>query len=118
MADLSRTEVEQIALLARLHLEPAELDAMTTELGAILAHFATLAQVDTTDVPPMTHAVDASTLRPDVESPSLPVEDALSGVKSSSRNGAPASAPAQWSPGHAERSHHAGQSSSTPHTSP
>jgi aspartyl-tRNA(Asn)/glutamyl-tRNA(Gln) amidotransferase subunit C len=87
MADLSRTEVEQIALLARLHLEPAEIEAMQQDLGAILAHFAALAQVDTTDVPPMTHATDTAQLRADVAAPSLPVEDALSGLAPKSRHG-------------------------------
>ncbi|MBX3154655.1 MAG: Asp-tRNA(Asn)/Glu-tRNA(Gln) amidotransferase subunit GatC [Deltaproteobacteria bacterium] len=87
MADLSRTEVEQIALLARLHLEPAEIEAMGAELGAILAHFATLAAVDTTDVPAMTHATETQTLRADVVEPSLPVEDALSGLPAKARSG-------------------------------
>jgi aspartyl-tRNA(Asn)/glutamyl-tRNA(Gln) amidotransferase subunit C len=78
MATLSREEVEAIALLARLHLEPAELERMQTELGAILDHFGALAAVDTTDVPPMTHAVpmDLRT-RADVVEPSLAVGDAL-----------------------------------------
>jgi aspartyl-tRNA(Asn)/glutamyl-tRNA(Gln) amidotransferase subunit C len=57
MSALSRKEVEDIALLARLHLEPSELEAMQTELGAILEYFAALADVPTEGVPPMTHAV-------------------------------------------------------------
>jgi aspartyl-tRNA(Asn)/glutamyl-tRNA(Gln) amidotransferase subunit C len=78
MATLSRQEVEAIALLARLHLEPAELERMQTELGAILDHFGALAAVDTTDVPAMTHAVPMDLrVRADVVEPSLPVEDAL-----------------------------------------
>ncbi|MDQ3364278.1 MAG: Asp-tRNA(Asn)/Glu-tRNA(Gln) amidotransferase subunit GatC [Myxococcota bacterium] len=78
MADLTRKEVEEIALLARLHLEPDELDRMQTELGAILEHFGAIASVDTTDVAPMTHAVGVDlALRADVVAPSLPVEDAL-----------------------------------------
>ena len=81
MPALTRKEVEEIALLARLHLEPSELDQMQGELGAILEHFAALAQVDTTDVPPMTHAVPMDLrLRPDEPQPSLPVEEALRGA--------------------------------------
>lgn len=81
MATLTRTEVEEIALLARLHLEPAELDALQTELGAILAHFEVLAGVDTTDVPPMTHPVALELpLRADVAQPSLPADEALRGA--------------------------------------
>ena len=81
MPTLTRKEVEEIALLARLHLEPAELDAMQRELGTILEYFASLAAVDTTGVPPMTHAVPIATpLRPDLVQPSLPVDVALRGV--------------------------------------
>ena len=78
MAALTKKEVEEIALLARLHLEPAELDAMQTELGAILEHFGALAAIDTTDIAPMTHAVPMELrLRPDEVAPSLSAEDAL-----------------------------------------
>ena len=78
---LTRKEVEEIALLARLHLEPDELARMQEELGAILEHFGAIAQVDVTDVVPMTHAVPMELrLRGDVAEPSLPVEDALRGA--------------------------------------
>jgi aspartyl-tRNA(Asn)/glutamyl-tRNA(Gln) amidotransferase subunit C len=81
MPALTRKEVEEIALLARLHLEPSELEQMQGELGAILEHFAALAQVDTSDVQPMTHAVPMELrLRPDEPAPSLPVEEALRGA--------------------------------------
>jgi aspartyl-tRNA(Asn)/glutamyl-tRNA(Gln) amidotransferase subunit C len=78
MAGLTRKEVEEIALLARLHLEPDELARIERDLGAILAHFETLAAVDTTDVPPMTHAVPMDLrLRVDEPEPSLPAAEAL-----------------------------------------
>jgi len=78
---LTRKEVEEIALLARLHLESEELERMQAELGAILDHFGTLAAVDTAGVAPMTHAVPMDmTLRPDEPQPSLPVEEALRGT--------------------------------------
>ena len=81
MPALTRKEVEEIALLARLHLDPSELDTMQGELGAILEHFAALAQVDTTDVAPMTHAVPMDLrLRPDEPAPSLPADEALRGA--------------------------------------
>jgi aspartyl-tRNA(Asn)/glutamyl-tRNA(Gln) amidotransferase subunit C len=57
MAALMRKEVEEIALLARLHLGEDELARMETELGAILAHFSSIAAVETEGVAPMTHAV-------------------------------------------------------------
>ena len=81
MPALTRKEVEEIALLARLHLAPEELERMQGELGAILEHFEALAAVDTTGVPPMTHAVPMDLrLRLDVVEPSLPPEVALAGV--------------------------------------
>ena len=81
MPALTRKEVEEIALLARLHLDASELDQMQGELGAILEHFAALAQVDTTDVQPMTHAVPMDLrLRLDEPQPSLSAEDALRGA--------------------------------------
>lgn len=81
MADLTRKEVEEIALLARLHLDGDELTTMQKELGAILEHFGVLASVDTTDVVPMTHAVPVDPpLRADVVEPSLTSTDALRGA--------------------------------------
>jgi aspartyl-tRNA(Asn)/glutamyl-tRNA(Gln) amidotransferase subunit C len=78
MASLTRAEVEEIALLARLHLEPEEIERMRGELGAILDHFGALAAVDTADVPPMTHALPGEApLRADAAEPSLPAADAL-----------------------------------------
>src|SRR5262249_10334224 len=57
MPALTRKEVEDIAMLARLHLEPDELERMQAELAAILEHFQAIAAVDTAQVPAMTHAV-------------------------------------------------------------
>ena len=78
MPALTRKEVEEIALLARLHLEPDELERMQSDLGTILEHFSAIAQVDTTDVPPMTHAVaNDMKLRPDEPQPSLQASEAM-----------------------------------------
>jgi aspartyl-tRNA(Asn)/glutamyl-tRNA(Gln) amidotransferase subunit C len=81
MPTLTRKEVEEIALLARLHLDEPQLARMETDLGAILEHFSSIAAVDTTDIPPMTHAVPIELpLRPDVAMPSLDSADALRAV--------------------------------------
>jgi aspartyl-tRNA(Asn)/glutamyl-tRNA(Gln) amidotransferase subunit C len=78
MAKLDTKELQELALLARLHLEPGELTSIGDELGAILEHFGALAAIETTDVPPMTHAVPLDLrLRADVVAPSLSVEDAV-----------------------------------------
>lgn len=81
MPALTRKEVEEIALLARLHLEPEELDTMQVELGAILEHFGELASVDATGIEPMTHAVPLDLpLREDVAQPSMTADEALRGA--------------------------------------
>jgi aspartyl-tRNA(Asn)/glutamyl-tRNA(Gln) amidotransferase subunit C len=81
MPTLTRKEVEEIAMLARLHLEPDEIQRMQGDLGTILDHFTTLATVDTEGVPPMTHAVPMDLrLRVDEIAPSLATADALKGA--------------------------------------
>ena len=81
LAELTRKDVEELALLARLHLEPEELERLPAELIAILGHFGVLASVDTTNIPPMTHAVPMDLrLRPDEVKPSLSVDEALRGA--------------------------------------
>lgn len=78
MPNLTRKEVDEIAQLARLHLEPDEVESMQTELGAILEHFSALAAVATEGVAPMTHAVPMDMpLRADEPQPSLPTGDAV-----------------------------------------
>jgi aspartyl-tRNA(Asn)/glutamyl-tRNA(Gln) amidotransferase subunit C len=81
MPKLPLQEVQEIALLARIHFAPQELADMQSELGAILEHFSSIAAVDTEGVPPMTHAVPIDLpLRADVVEPSLLAEVALAGV--------------------------------------
>lgn len=55
---LTRDQVEKVALLARLKLTEAELEAMTAQLGAIVGYIEQLAELDTADVAPMAHAVE------------------------------------------------------------
>jgi aspartyl-tRNA(Asn)/glutamyl-tRNA(Gln) amidotransferase subunit C len=75
---ISREEVEKVSLLGRLLLSDDELDKMTTQLGAILQYIELLAEVDTSNVEPMAHALDVSDVfRDDVVRPSLDREDAL-----------------------------------------
>jgi aspartyl-tRNA(Asn)/glutamyl-tRNA(Gln) amidotransferase subunit C len=81
MPTLTRKEVEEIAQLARLHLDRSDVETMQGELATILEHFGALASVDTTNVQPMTHAVPMDLrLRPDEPAPSLPVAQALAGA--------------------------------------
>ena len=81
MPKLPLQEVQEIALLARIHFTPLELAEMQSELGAILEHFSSIATVDTEGVAPMTHAVPIDLpLRADVVQPSLSSDAALAGV--------------------------------------
>ena len=81
MPSLTRKEVEDIAMLARLHLEPDEIQRLQNELGAILDHFTAIAAVDTEGVPAMTHAVPMDLrMRADEVAPSLGANDALKGA--------------------------------------
>jgi len=48
----TRQQVEAIAALANLELEPDELDLYAKQLGDILAYAAEVQQIDTTGVPP------------------------------------------------------------------
>ena len=50
---ISRAEVEQIAALARLALEPEEVDGLAGDLAAILGHMEELNRVDLGDSTPM-----------------------------------------------------------------
>jgi len=71
-------EVREIAALARIAFDDQEIARLTGELDAVLAYVATLREIDTTGVEPMTHAVPFDCpLRPDVPEAPLPAEDVL-----------------------------------------
>ena len=75
---LTRDEVRNVAVLARLALTDQETDRLTHHLNDLLAQFAHLQELETEDVPPTSHAVPvAATLREDVAHPSLPREAVL-----------------------------------------
>ncbi len=78
MAALTRDDVLDIARLARLHLEPDEVEKLRGELSAILEHMDELAALDTSGVEPMTHAVPMQLrLRPDNAEAPLSVDEAV-----------------------------------------
>ncbi len=72
------SDVEHIAKLARLSLTPEEKTRYQRELGKILEYFDQLNKLDTSKIPPMTHAVPKENLlREDEIKPCLPQEVAL-----------------------------------------
>jgi aspartyl-tRNA(Asn)/glutamyl-tRNA(Gln) amidotransferase subunit C len=71
-------DVERIAALARLTLTDSEKDTYTGQLNQILAYMEKLNTLDTDNVEPLAHVLDAvNVMRDDVETPSLPAEKVL-----------------------------------------
>jgi aspartyl-tRNA(Asn)/glutamyl-tRNA(Gln) amidotransferase subunit C len=72
-------QVEYVALLGRLALEPDEKTKYMAQLDDILKYMDMLAEVPTDNVQPMAGPVELYTpLREDVVIPSLPIDEALS----------------------------------------
>src|SRR3974390_74834 len=78
MAELTRADVEHVALLARLELTDAEVESFTEQLGVILDHASDVAALDTHDVPPTAHPFPlVNVLRPDEARAGLPRDEVL-----------------------------------------
>ena len=76
--DQRTVDVEHVARLARLRLDEAALARCARHLQAILDHFETLAELDTTDVEPAVYAVDvAGSVREDRERENRPARETL-----------------------------------------
>ena len=75
---LTPEEVQHIALLARLGLNPKELEECRTQLSAILEHFQVLQEIDTEGVAPTGSSAPLhDVMRDDDPRPSLDKEEAL-----------------------------------------
>ncbi len=75
---ISQQDVEYVARLARLTLEPEELATMTEQMDAILGYVDKLNELDTEGIEPTAHAVPmANAFREDEIRPSIGVERAL-----------------------------------------
>ncbi len=57
---IDKEQVRKVAHLARLELTPQEEEQFTNQLGSILDYFEQLSELDVTDVPPTTRAIDVS----------------------------------------------------------
>ncbi len=76
---ISEGEVRHVADLARLGLTDEEVKRMGGQLGAILESIDQIGELDLTDVPPTTNALNlTNVLRPDEPHQCLPTEEALS----------------------------------------
>jgi len=75
---IDRPQVEQVARLARLALDAEELDALTSQMDAILGYVEKLNALDTEGIVPTAHAVPMeNAFRADSVKPSIGVEKAL-----------------------------------------
>jgi aspartyl-tRNA(Asn)/glutamyl-tRNA(Gln) amidotransferase subunit C len=81
MSAISREEVSHLAMLARIDLQPAELDRLAAQLAVILDAVATVREVAGDDVPATSHPMPLTNVtRPDEPRPCLPAEAVLAGA--------------------------------------
>ena len=78
MPRINPQEVREIAALARVRLDDAEITRLTQELESILGYIETVQALDTAAVEPMTHAVPFDCpMRADELGQSLTIDEAL-----------------------------------------
>jgi aspartyl-tRNA(Asn)/glutamyl-tRNA(Gln) amidotransferase subunit C len=76
---ITKEEVRHVAKLARLELSESEEDRMTGQMNQILGYMEKLNELETGEVPAMTHATQLQNVfRPDRVRSSLDREEALS----------------------------------------
>ncbi len=81
MSALSRDDVAHVANLARIQLEPDELDRLAGQLDQIVEWVAQISEGASDDVPAMSHPIPmTNVMRPDEVRPGLSQEQALSGA--------------------------------------
>jgi len=77
-ARISRSDVEHVAMLARLGLTDEEIQRLTGELAAIVEYAAAVSSLDTADVPPTAHPLPlVNVFRPDDPGPALDRDEVL-----------------------------------------
>ncbi|MBO0729030.1 MAG: Asp-tRNA(Asn)/Glu-tRNA(Gln) amidotransferase subunit GatC [Acidimicrobiaceae bacterium] len=75
---ISTADVAHVARLARLSLDPDELERFTGQLAAVLDHAADVEALDTSGVPPTAHPLPlANVLRDDRVEPTLDRDEVL-----------------------------------------
>jgi len=81
---ITREEVLKTAALAHLELTPEEADLFTEQLSGIIEYVDQLKELDTSDVPPMSHSTlgehTERSWREDVVRPSLGADAATAGA--------------------------------------
>jgi aspartyl-tRNA(Asn)/glutamyl-tRNA(Gln) amidotransferase subunit C len=81
MSAISREEVAHLAMLARIDLQPDELDRLAGQLDVILGAVAQVREVAGDDVPATSHPMPLTNVtRPDEVRTCLSAEEALAGA--------------------------------------
>ncbi len=84
MPTFSTDEVARVAALARIDLEPAELERLAGELEVIVHAVERVSEAVGDDTPATSHPIPlANVFREDVVEPSLPAQDALAAAPAS-----------------------------------
>lgn len=84
---VSRAEVDHVAGLARLHLTHDEAETFRRDLASILEYAASLEELDTTHVQPMSHVMELSNVwRDDEETPFADREEILTAAPEREEN--------------------------------
>ena len=75
---ITPADVEHVAKLARLSLDPGDAERLAGQLESILGYVKQIGQVDVSGVEPLAHALPLhNVLREDVPGPALPLEKVL-----------------------------------------
>ena len=75
---INKTEIEHIAMLARLSLSEEEKDLFGSQLGSILDYMEQLNGLDTEGIEPTSHVLSIqNVMREDIPAASLPRKDVL-----------------------------------------
>ncbi|MFW6080984.1 MAG: Asp-tRNA(Asn)/Glu-tRNA(Gln) amidotransferase subunit GatC [Desulfosalsimonas sp.] len=75
---ITKEQVRHVAELARLEIRETDLDRFARDLADILEHAESLGKIDTTDVPPTSHAVEiCNAFREDAVAGHLDRQEAL-----------------------------------------
>ncbi len=75
---VTREDVRYIAELARLRFSEEEEEQLATEMNRILEYMDKLNELDTSEVPPMSHVLDLyDVFRPDIPQQRITREEAL-----------------------------------------
>ena len=81
---ITSADVAKVARLARLDIDAAEIEVMTTQLAGMLEHFADVDALDLADVAPMTQPYPlVNVFRADVVTPGVDRDEVMAAAPSS-----------------------------------